>query len=382
MAKGRRILLVEGSGRGFLCHYAHALALGLHDGGHRVLLATGRRDELSNWSGPFAKEACLGDGWSGWGCLARRVLAFRPDVVHFQWIGQPIAAVAFAGWLRRRGIGVVYTPHNLLPHRRRWLSAPAFRLFYGCVDRVVARDAHIAWGLEEMLGVGDDRIVNIPGSPNLMAHPALPPRPAAEVPPRTAGETRLLYFGHGSARKGLGGLLRVLAARGWPGRPHLVIAGEGVLAGADPELLAAVRARMPVTVVDRYVEPAEVAHLFAGVDLLTMPYAKHCKSPLTDLAAAFRLPVLRTDRVAAGRFVEGVHGITVAHGAAAALASALEACLVGGTLPALRAALEGEETVVAATRRLADSHTRLYQTLPPVAAVTTARGAKMTAGHA
>lgn len=77
-----RILMVEGSGRGFLSHYAHALARGLLEAGHEVRLVTGRRDELGAWSVPFAKKACLSAGWRGWLCLAREVIAYRPQVVH------------------------------------------------------------------------------------------------------------------------------------------------------------------------------------------------------------------------------------------------------------------------------------------------------------
>ena len=49
MSEALRILLIEGSGRGFLSHYVHALALGLCEAGHTVRLVTGRRDELRGW---------------------------------------------------------------------------------------------------------------------------------------------------------------------------------------------------------------------------------------------------------------------------------------------------------------------------------------------
>ncbi|OJX78609.1 glycosyltransferase family 4 protein [Magnetospirillum sp. 64-120] len=382
MSDAKRILLVEGSGRGFLCHYAHALALGLRDLGHDVMLASGRRDELAHWPAPFTKEACLADGPAGWLCLAEKVRAFKPDVVHFQWIGQPLLAAGFLAWLRGRGIGAVYTPHNLLPHRRRWLSTPGFRLVYQSIDRVVARDPHLAWGLEEMLGVGSDRIVHLPGSPNLLAHPEVKGDRAPEIPPRQDGECRLLYFGHGSGRKGLGDLVRALLADRWPKDLHLVVAGEGVLAGAAPPLLASLRGRVRLTVVDRYVQSGEVADLFASADLMVMPYAKQCKSPLTDLAAAFRLPVLRTDRVEAAHFVEGIHGVTVAHGDPAALVSGLRQALDIDTLSRWRAALAREESVEAGIRRLAEGHHRLYDGLTRNRRTAPAPEAELKANHA
>ena len=88
-----RILLVEGSGRGFLSQYSHALAMGLHGAGDHVRLMTGARDELADWQVPFEKRACLTDGLPGWWCLRRQVQEYRPDLVHLEWIDRPLVAL-------------------------------------------------------------------------------------------------------------------------------------------------------------------------------------------------------------------------------------------------------------------------------------------------
>lgn len=359
-----RILLVEGSGRGFLNHYAHTLALGLFDAGHEVSLLTGRRDELAKWEVPFAKMACLSKGWRSWLCLSRKVAEHRPHVVHLQWVDKPVAAQLFTIWAQRRGIRVVYTPHNILPHRGRWLTMPAFRALYRRVDRVVARDHHIAWGLEEILGVSKARLALLPGSPNLMAHPDTPRTAPKELSPKRSGEFRLLYFGHGSERKGLTHLFTALSSRAWPGVLHLVVAGEGVLAGVGAKALHRVRRHVRMTVINRYIEPTEVAALFNSADLMLMPYVKLCKSPLTDLAAAFRLPVLRSDRVQAAYFSEGIHGMTVPHGDPLALSIELARLVEQpALLEPLRKSLARQETLTAAIRRLSAAHERLYDDL-------------------
>ena len=120
-----RILMVEASGRGFLCHYAHALALGLHESGHEISLVTGLRDELEEWEAPFPKSSCLKSGWSGWRCLRQKVEEGQPQVIHLQWVNNPIQAILFLRWAKKKGVRVVYTPHNILPHRGRWLNMPA-----------------------------------------------------------------------------------------------------------------------------------------------------------------------------------------------------------------------------------------------------------------
>jgi len=359
-----RILLIEGSGRGFLSHYVHALALGLHEAGHTVRLVTGCRDELRGWHVPFGKGAWLVKGVAGWACLAREVRTFRPDVVHFQWMNDPFAGRLFIAWLHARGIGVVYTPHNLLPHRGRWLSMPVFRCLYGCLDRIVARDPHMVWAGEELLGIAPRRMVQLPGSPNLLAHPSAPDKAPPELEAKAPDEVRMLFFGHGCGRKGLVTLLGALAGSDWPRTVHVILAGDGVLRGADPTTLLAAEHRAWLTVIDRYVEPDEVGALFRTTDLLVMPYLKLCRSPIVDLAAAFGLPVLRSDRVEGTRFRDGTHGLTVPHGDVAALREAMASVIAEpGRLEAFRAALAREEPVAAATARLAAAHARMYADL-------------------
>jgi len=361
MSDRLRILLVEGSGRGFLSHYVHALALGFSEAGHTVNLVTGKGDELADWAVPFGKSAILEDNAADWLRLVRTVVRLDPDVVHFQWMNDPFLGSVFAAWLRHRGIAVAYTPHNLLPHCGRWISMPVFRWLYRSVDRIVMRDSYMAWGAEEMLGVPPGKIVVLPGSPNLIAHPAAPRRLPPELPRRRGDERRFLFFGHGCPRKGLYELLEAVAL-GADCRLHLVIAGSGVSRHLQPDRLEKAGRHARITVIDRYVAPDEVAGLFTDADALVMPYIKRCNSPILDLAAAFRLPVLRSDRVEGANFREGVHGLTVASGSVERLGDALAGLVAQpGLLDRLRVALGREESVAAATRRLSDSHAWMYR---------------------
>lgn len=370
MPHRRRILLVEGSGRGFLTQYAHALATGLSELGHEVRMVSGQRDELASWPVVFDKRACFVGGLRGWSNVARQVREFRPHVVHLQWVDNPIAALALVLWLKRLGVGAVYTPHNLLPHRWRWLSIPGFRALFHTVDRVVARDDKIAWGLEEILALPPARIVNLPGSPNFMACPDKPRMPLPELAGKRADEFRVLFFGHGSGRKGLSDFLASLPRQSWPQRFHFIVAGEGVARGIDREALHKASKTCRLTVINRYIAPECVAGLFEGADLMVMPYVKRCKSPLLDLAAAFTLPVLRSDRVEGAHFIEGVHGFTQS----ASDASSMRCAIIQihqnpGRLARARAAMQGEETLPMSVRRLAHGHSLLYSRLARVGAV-------------
>jgi glycosyltransferase involved in cell wall biosynthesis len=280
-------------------------------------------------------------------------------VVHLQWVDNPIHAYRIVRWAQRRGVRVVYTPHNILPHERRWLLMPAYRLLYRALDRVVARDAHLAWALEELLDMPRERVAHLPRSPNFLAMQTQSREIVSPVP-RRQGERRLLFFGHGSPRKGLDGLLRVLAGEQWSPEEHLLIAGENVMHGITEETLARAREAMRISVLDRYVAPDEVAVLFRDADLLLMPYTRQCKSPLLDLAAALRLPVLRSDQVAGADFREGTHGVTFPHDDPGAMCDWLTQ---RAWQRAAKQRLEALDDPFGSMDRLAAGHERLYQQL-------------------
>lgn len=352
-----RVLIVEASGRGFLNHYSHALGLGLHWAGIDVQLLTGKRDEFKDRIVPFYKQACLGSGRLGWRCLRKHVAEEKPDVVHLQWVDNPFSALQFVRWAKQRDIGVVYTPHNILPHERRWLLMPVYRALYRHMHRVVARDPHLAWALEELLDTPHDRVELLPGSPNVLALQALNQNVRSPCPDRFEGEQRLLFFGHGSTRKGLDTLLATVSENKWPDHLHLVVAGEDVLQDISTELLSRARKAMRLTLIDRYLASDEVAVLFRDADLLLMPYIKLCKSPLLDLAAALRLPVLRSDRVQGADFRDGLHGFTFSHTDLEAMGRMLKDT---GWLEQVKRNQAYLDHPVVAINRLADGHKRLY----------------------
>lgn len=107
-----RILIVEASGRGFLNHYSHALAFGLHLCNVDVQLLTGVRDELSDWEVPYPKQSCLEKGRSGWRCVREIIIQQQPDVVHLQWVDNPLTV---SGWFNGLNVAAsrLFTHHTI-----------------------------------------------------------------------------------------------------------------------------------------------------------------------------------------------------------------------------------------------------------------------------
>jgi glycosyltransferase involved in cell wall biosynthesis len=130
--------------------------------------------------------------------LRRGVAAFRPDVVHVQWLPRPRFDLRWVQRLRRDR-PVVLTAHNVLPHEGQ-ADAEERRRLYTAFDRVVV---HTRKGAEQLeaFGVPREQVVRIPhGTFNA------PPTEAIE-PPR--GRT-LLFYGLIRRYKGLDVLVRAL----------------------------------------------------------------------------------------------------------------------------------------------------------------------------
>jgi glycosyltransferase involved in cell wall biosynthesis len=130
--------------------------------------------------------------------LVRAVNAFRPDVVHVQWVMLPRFDLRWVARLRRDR-PVVLTAHNVVPHVGTADPMKRRRL-YSAFDRVVVHTREGAEQLERF-GVPPERIVRIP-------HGTFDAPPAASIR-RPSGRT-LLFFGLIRHYKGLSVLVQAL----------------------------------------------------------------------------------------------------------------------------------------------------------------------------
>src|SRR5918992_1435090 len=281
--------------------------------------------------------------------LRRAVSAFRPDVVHVQWLPMPRYDLRWVERLRRDR-PVLFTAHNVFPHEGE-ADVERRRELYEAFDRVVV---HTRKGAEEVerFGIPPDRIVRIP-------HGTFDAPPAAAITP-PSGRT-LLFYGLIRRYKGLDVLIRALPEIA---DARLVVAGDPL----DPVGPLKALAR-ELGVEDRidwrlgYHPTEEVAKLMREATLAVFPY-RSGESASGTLATALghRRPVVVTDVL--GEAVEEYGaGLVVPREAPAALAAAIRRLLED---PAeLEQAYEG----TAAARRglswdaIAEAHERLYSDL-------------------
>ncbi len=255
------------------------------------------------------------------------------DLVHFQWSPFPALDAAAYRALRRRGLPVIHTVHNHLPHEARPGQAAAYRRLYRAADRLILHTEASRAAMERALGPIDRPC-------ELVAMPADPVRPAADGD-RPAARRRLgldeaspllLFFGHARPYKGLDLLLAV-----WPElrrrQPDARLLVAGPVAGGRRGLATlrpAVDAAAAAGGLDwrpGFVSQARVADHFAAADLVLLPYRDSDHSAVLTAARGYGRAVLAT---AVGGLPEALAaggGRLIPHGDPAALAGEAAALL-------------------------------------------------------
>lgn len=196
---------------------------------------------------------------------------------------------------RRRGLRVVWTVHNTLPHEIEF-RGPEVE-----VCRLMAAEADLVHTMVPQTAsiVADDYVIDS-AKEQLVPHPSYQGLYAVRPEDRQEArahlgldpqERTILFFGQIRPYKGVGTLLDALAALERDGRslPTVLMAGhtpEGVEEEITERLPGAVRAVRH----HGFVEDADVATWFAAADLAVYPYEKILNSGSVHLAATLGVP--------------------------------------------------------------------------------------------
>jgi glycosyltransferase involved in cell wall biosynthesis len=232
--------------------------------------------------------------------LLTRFAISKPDIVHVQWIPL-VRKLPFEMWflraVKKLGIKLVYTAHNVLPHDTGIELLPIFRNVYKEMDAIICHTAEAKRRLIREFSVDPEQVTIIAHGPLL--HDAKLRSVAASKAQLSVSQNKILVVWQGIVRsyKGLDFLLeswhKVDAQRL---NAQLLIAGTG-----DSELLEAIKgqvARLNLqesTSLDfRFIPDEELPTYYQAADILVYPYREVTTSGALMTALAYGKPIVAT----------------------------------------------------------------------------------------
>lgn len=251
------------------------------------------------------------------------VLRIKPDSVIFQsWLVSPLWESWIVRLFRWRGIRVMITVRDLLPHQHPmpWSKA-ALSFYYRGFDALIAHSE--TCGKQAGAMAAPTPVFVIPhGSYDLFRTKIVSQRQARQELGLPVDEKVVLFFGHIEPRKGCFEFLRVAKRMADYGKAHFVMAGPNELRGRKNILLEEFRGLRHLTIHDKKIPFEQVQLYFYSADLVALPYLEGTTSGVFKLAVTF--DVLTAASVT-GDLKEAIErGIAISLGAGPAIEQELE----------------------------------------------------------
>lgn len=226
--------------------------------------------------------------------VVRMVRRERPQVVHIQWLRLWYADWIFLRFLQRRGIKVVHTAHNLLPHNSGLRHFKHFSRYYHAVNHIIVHSPTTKREMMEAFGVEESKISVIHhGILDFHADEAAVSRRMEEIRRELRlGEGELVFsaLGAQSAYKGIDTLISVWAnTPGLRDNNHLRLLFVGRNSDID---YTPVRQLHNVFIRDEAVSEADFLAYVRLSDVSLLPYKAISQSGVLFTSLSNGVPVL------------------------------------------------------------------------------------------
>lgn len=194
---------------------------------------------------------------------------------------------------------LVYTPHNILPHKRRFYFVGSWAGIYSETDSIIAHSRYNRAVIADLFDIDSKQISVIPdflffdhiageyNKEDSRRHLNLP----------IINDEIILFFGYINKRKGIEHLIKTFkdVKASFP-QAKLVIAGKPEEDFTYySELISHTGMDKEVILDLRYIPFQEMMRYFASADVVVLPYQKVCHSPIVQLARSFKVSVITTD---------------------------------------------------------------------------------------
>ena len=237
----------------------------------------------------------------------------RGDVLHVHWT-QRVAQIAdseaeawagveeFTGFvtrLKKRGVRVIWTVHNLLPHELRYLEPELAlsRFLAEAADSIHVMTVETPQVVEHLYRLPPERLRHIPHFSYLGEYDPMPSDRAREGLGLAPDEPTVLFFGRLRSYKGLETLFSALALLTESGRgvPTLLLAGKPEPAGAENHIKTMLPTASRVVTHFSFVDEEDIPTWFGAADVAVFPFTQILNSGSVHLAATLGVPVVLPD---------------------------------------------------------------------------------------
>ena len=166
------------------------------------------------------------------GALCVRFAVSRPDIIHVQYLAMLRWPLPLDWWFvrfwQRRGVRVLLTVHDILPHDTATKFKELYREVYSVADAIICHSDHVSKRLSDEFGVAPSKISVIPHGPFFYDLPPSSTEDLNGTPQIPPGRPLFLWQGIIFPYKGIDILLeRLASSRGGVPDARLVISGTG-----------------------------------------------------------------------------------------------------------------------------------------------------------
>ena len=228
--------------------------------------------------------------------LLKRVIAENPEILHFQWAAMPIIDYALFRFLKAVDSKLVYTVHNVLPHRERRWHKSQYALLYKAADRIIAHSHSAKTELLENFSVNPSKVRVIPHGSLFQDAKLIPKEQAKRTLNIVPSQPVILFFGLIKPYKGLDYLIKAFSIikRDIPDARLLIVGKPSEDFSVHEDLIEKLDISESVVVNLSFIRSAEVANYFCAADVVVLPYIKSYQSGVLLTAYTFGRPVVAT----------------------------------------------------------------------------------------
>ncbi|MFC1562510.1 glycosyltransferase family 4 protein [candidate division KSB1 bacterium] len=305
-----KVIIVDTSGRGGICHYTYSLCQALSAFLKNVTLLTTKNYELDSYSRNFNIEKILSTHYQKKYRITKGmiyisslikilfyVLNKNPDVVHFHQIKIPFIEFWIYKLIKFKNIKLIVTLHDIKPFEYKVIT-PFLKYIYYTADRIIVHSENSVKILKDYISEKRQKNITVlhHGEYSFLSK-NISKKEARNTLGIDSDKKVLLFFGYIRRYKGLDILLEsIKILKEKIPDIFLIIAGKDVEGfGKYQKIINELNIKNYLMKKIEYISDDESPVYFSAADIVVLPYKNVYQSGIVFLSYAYSRPVITTN---------------------------------------------------------------------------------------